>query len=163
NLTVTNRDATAVRCAYLTNGAVLIGFTLTNGGTWRLDPPPGLYDELFSGAGVWCESMNSWLSNCVLTGNGNNAADRGGGAYKGTLANCKFIGNKAEHGGAAYQARLNDCMINDNSAESEGGGVCESIANHCTFTGNWGAGGGGACYSTLDNCTFTGNMADYGG
>ena len=63
----------AVRCAYLTNNAILIGFALTNGATRNT----GGFNEQ-GGAGVWCESTNSYVMNCRLVTN--NAATVGGSA-----------------------------------------------------------------------------------
>ena len=63
----TNGDG-AIRCVYLTNGASLTGFTLTNGATDR--------NSWRSGGGVWCESTGAVVTNCTLTGN-----SAGGGAY----------------------------------------------------------------------------------
>ena len=57
------------QCVYLTDGASLTGFTLTNG----------------TGGGVQCSSTNAFLTNCVIVGN---SAPYGGGAYGGTLYNC---------------------------------------------------------------------------
>ena len=57
----------AVRCVYMTNNAILAGFTLTNGGTidsTALDPTHDC-----NGGGAWCESTNSILLNCVLAVN----------------------------------------------------------------------------------------------
>src|SRR3989442_32746 len=71
----------ATRCVYLTNGAALIGFTLTNG-------------VAAAGGGVWCESPSAMVSNCTLVGN--SVAGSGGGAYNGTLNNCTLTGDSAQ-------------------------------------------------------------------
>src|SRR5580765_8403752 len=51
-----NFPSVNVRCVYLTNGAVLSGFTLTNGGT--LIYSSAAEDD---GAGVWCESTTALI------------------------------------------------------------------------------------------------------
>jgi len=104
----------AGRCLYLTNNAVLVGFTLTNGV-----------------GGVYCES-NAVLTNCVLTGN--SASYDGGGAYGGTLNNCTLIGNSAFYGGW-------DCTL---ICFAYGGGASSCTLNNCTLIGNSASGGGGA-------------------
>jgi hypothetical protein len=84
----------AVRCVYATNGAALVGFTLTNGATRTL----GDMAREWSGGGIWCESSVSvTISNCVITGN--TAYYLGGGAYSGALINCTLTGNSASSGG----------------------------------------------------------------
>jgi len=90
----TNGDG-AIRCVYLADGATLSGFTLTNGATRVVGDWP-LYRKS-SGGGVWCESTNALVSNCVLTGN--SASESGGGAYSGTLNHCIVTGNSARLGG----------------------------------------------------------------
>jgi hypothetical protein len=69
-----------VRCAYLTSGASLSGFTLTNGGSISVRGFNG------TGAGVWCSSSDAVVSNCVLVGN--EAETHGSGGYGGTYQNC---------------------------------------------------------------------------
>jgi hypothetical protein len=170
----TNGDG-AIRCVYLADGASLSGFTLTNGATRKSDTDD-FREE--SGGGVWCESTNAAVFNCVVVGN--SADDFGGGAYGGTLNNCTLTGNSAAGwGGGAWGgtlnihsswfrgeasvSTLNNCTLSGNSALA-GGGAAGGILNNCTLTGNSAAGSGGGAYDgTLNNCTLTGNSADNGG
>lgn len=165
----TTNGAQAVRCVYLTNGATLAGFTLTNGATQS----SGNTNMQESGGGVWCESVSAVVSNCVLTGNSD--FTNGGGAYSGTLRSCTLAGNQAFAGGGAYSAALINCRLTGNSANFGGG------AGQCTLTGclvisnsvglKWFAPvysqpdsslGGGAYSSTLNNCIVGSNFADSG-
>jgi hypothetical protein len=136
----------AAPCVYLTNNAVLVGFTLTNGS-----------------GGVYCEDASAVVSNCVLTGN---SSDVGGGAYGGTLNNCTLTGNSAisilyfgGYGGGAYGSTLNNCTLTGNSASlgvksdfTSGGGAAYCMLNNCTLTGDSAVYGGGAYDCTLNNC-----------
>ncbi|HRY50571.1 MAG TPA: choice-of-anchor Q domain-containing protein [Candidatus Paceibacterota bacterium] len=166
----TNGDG-AIRCAYLTNGATLSGFTLTQGATrvWAA----GIGDDELSGGGIWCESY-AIVSNCVLVGN---SADRGGGGVAGpeftsagaaTLTHCTLATNSALFAGGAFGTILEHCTLIGNSASS-GGGVYLSTLNNCTLTANSAAGGpygsgGGAAQSILNNCTLARNSAErFGG
>ncbi len=154
----------AVRCAYLTNGAWLIGFTLADGATMGSE---GAAEER-RGAGVWCEPKGAVLTNCILIGN---AAYRdGGGTYRGTLYNCGLAQNIGASGAGARLADLWRCMIVSNraisrdSGDASGGGASGGMLWHCTLWGNSAAAGGnrygGATfYSTLFNCTVISNTA----
>ena len=75
----------AVRCIYLTNGATLVGVTLTKGAT--RSSGDWTYEQ--SGGGAWCESTSADLSNCVLVAN--SASTRCGGIWRGTLNHCKLF------------------------------------------------------------------------
>jgi hypothetical protein len=105
---VSTNGPDAVRCAWLTNGAVLNGFTLQNGATWNT----GDDSALQSGGGVWCASTNALVSNCLLS---NNFASYGGGGIGfGTLNNSLVVMNVAAYGGGAYNATLNNCTVQNN-------------------------------------------------
>jgi PKD repeat protein len=145
----------AIRCVYLTGGAVMKGFTLTNGGTWSADMRNGV------GGGVFCQGWEASVENCVLTGN---SAGAGGGAHSGTLINCVLRANTAgEGGGGAAGSRLINCRIENNRARY-GGGTWQSFAKGCVLSNNSAEhGGGGADRGTLDNCIITGNSALSGG
>ena len=143
--------ANADRCAYVGDGAVLIGFTLTGGVV------PG-FDY---GGGVSCTSYGV-VTNCALT---DNSTLFGGGASGGSLYNCTLTGNQASRGGGAYDVKLYRCTLSTNTAERTGGGALGSTLNNCTLSGNNGGnvGGGGAYDSTLYSCILTGNWGQDGG
>ncbi len=175
----------AVRCAYLTFGATLSGFTLTHGATRAA----GSVDQEQSGGGVWCAAVPQGLpiclvSNCVLTGNSayangggansgtldtclvtNNSANDGGGTYSTTLKNCTLVGNQAAHlGGGANAGTLTGCTLTGNRAGQSGGGAYSATITNSVITSNAsGTYGGGADSATLTNCTLTGNSALNGG
>lgn len=155
-------DDTAVRCAYLTNNASLVGFTLVNGAT-RVGGDITLEG---SGGGVWCESTNASVSNCVLVGN--ISFGSGGGAYGGTIIGCTFSNNSSTYGygGGAASCTLNSCTISGNRANNsyEGGGVAYSTLNNCAILANVAnRGGGGAMSCTLNSCILAGNTGAWGG
>lgn len=153
------QDEGAIRCAYLVDGAVLAGFTLISGTTLSW-PANQLQDQ--SGAGVWCESANSVVSNCILVGN--SAAYAGGGAYGGSLRGCAIVGNAAgSAGGGAYGSMLENCEVSTNIAGERGGGTAASMLGHCNVTGNRASTGGGAFFGMLKDCTIEANQAGSGG
>ena len=84
------RGDNAVRCAYLANGAMLCGFTLSNGCTRT----SGDYSKDMNGGGVY--AANAVVSNCLITGN--SASYGGGGTYGGTVNNCIVYYNSANSG-----------------------------------------------------------------
>ena len=152
----------AIRCVYLTSGAILSGFTLTNGGTRGFDDS---VTEGRRGGGVWCASSRAILTNCVLIGN--SASWEGGGAYSGTLYNCTLTSNLASgpygHGGGACVSTLYRCAILDCKSGRDGGGAYVCTLLNCTISGNVATFGGGAYISTAYNCILNGNSADMGG
>ncbi len=151
----------ATRCIFLTNGAMLVGFTLTNGHT-RTDDISGSS----RGGGVYCDSygVDGFVSNCVF--NANSAYGMGGGAYYprlgsgtyGTLNNCVFTGNTARNGGGAFTCFLTNCTLTGNTA-TYGGGASSCTLNNCTLTGNTATYGGGTSSCTLNNCIVYFNTA----
>ena len=142
----------AVRCAYLTNGAFLTGFTLTNGGTQvTADASHG------SGGAVWAESTSAVVSNCVITSS--SAYWSGGGAAFATLLNCVVSGNGAS---GVFGCLLTNCVVTRNSGV--GGGARECTLDHCTVSGNYSSSaGGGALYCTLISSDITNNQSTYSG
>jgi hypothetical protein len=145
------------RCVYLGDGAMLVGFTLTNGAT---------YGE---GGGALCASTNATLLNCTLVNN--SAAVSGGGAAYGNLLNCSVLGNWVgvlSQGGGLSGCIASNCLIANNAAGSAGGGATGCVLKHCTLTNNNGSYvnsgyAGGAYLSTLEACTLAGNGAENGG
>ena len=152
------------RCASLTEGASLSGFTLTNG-----------YADKDVGGGVSCTSPNASLTNCLITGS---CAGHGGGANGGSLYNCTLSGNRAEgywvmedfsviynvlgEGGGACSCTVYNCTLRDNTSSDEGGGAARCPLYNCTLAGNSAADGGGAFGCTLYNCILYYNAASGG-
>ena len=122
-------DDTAVRCVYLTNNASLTGFTLSLGGTRSSGDP--LQEQ--SGAGIWCETTNVFVTHCVFTSN--LAANFGGGAYQGTLIDCSFTNNSSAQGGGVYGGVISNSFLLNN-ASGEGGGAALSVLDKCFLGGN---------------------------
>jgi hypothetical protein len=147
-----------VRGAYLADGATLSGFTVSDG--WAYD---GIYP---SGGGVWCETTNAVITNCVLAGNF--ALYAGGGACGGTLNNCVVVSNSSVPngrgfggaGGGAFGSTLNNCLVYGNSGGTNGGGASSCILNNCTLSANNALSAGGASFSTLNNCILYYNSPD---
>ena len=153
-----NDALTDIRCAYLVNGAVLSGFTLTNGTTRAA----GTSDDE-SGGGVWCQSDSAVVTNCILTGN--RAFAYGGAAYQGTFDNCFIVSNSAYSGGGLYACVANDSLLSSNVADHGcGGGACSNILNNCVLQYNRALSiGGGAFRSVMVNCTVVSNTASASG
>lgn len=153
------------RCAYLTNGVTLAGFTLSSG-----EVGFGADYHNFNGGGVYAES-GAVISNCVVSGNSIYTAGDGGGDFGGTLVNCNISGNSVPEGtdvttvgGGAYEATLINCVVFDNSSGGYGGGAHECTLNNCTVAGNYAAVGGGTSFCTVNNSIvcFNSNNQNYG-
>ena len=144
----------AVRCAYLADGAALVGFTLTNGATRRNNSS---YVEM-SGGGAWCQSTNAVLSNCVVVAN--SCYWFGAGVYFGTLLDCEVNTNTnlntclAGGGGSVFSQLVNCRLSGNRTSAGDGGGALSCYLTNCLLTGNYDV---GASKCTLDNCLVTAN------
>ena len=115
-----------IRCAWLTNGALLSGFTLQGGATRAT----GDTTTLQNGGGVWCVSSNAALANCILKEC--TAFYYGGGAYRAALDNCAIITNRAFSGGGVYGGVLRSCTVVSNSA-ARTAGIDYCAATNCVM------------------------------
>lgn len=148
----TNNIPRAVRCVYLQNGAVLSGFTLTNGSAYS-----GFVVGFFyagDGAGVYCQSTNATVTNCVIVNNV--AGGSGGGARSGTLVNCSLIGNSApggSGGGGMKQSTLINCLVRNNFSGYTAGAASGGTLINCTVVSNSAAAyAGSLAGSVVENC-----------
>ena len=143
----------SVRCAYMTNGATLIGFTLTNGSV-RATSYLNLSDL---GGGAYCESTSAVLSNCVII---NCAAYAGGGAQGGTFFHCLITNCVGHIGGGGVQSGILDrCEVIWNTSDYFAGGLYVCQATNCNINYNLGLFGGGAYGGSISQCTVSGNYA----
>jgi len=161
--------------------AALDGFTITAGTDTDTDLP----DELGGGGGIYNDSGNATIRNCLIIGNG--SLYRGGGFYcRGNctvvLIDCTIADNwsKWSGGGLYYHwssnVVLNRCVITGNGAEFQGGGICshgggQLLVSNSLLSGNrgtdptWSAGGalyGSGMKALLNHCTLVGNRAAFG-
>jgi hypothetical protein len=143
-------------CAYLTNGAALIGFCLTNS----------------TQGGIYAASTNVLIANCVIT----HCTGGNGGVISGTLVNCLITNSSGAYESVAsncifaisgeQDCLLNNCVISNNA----GSGAVGGILNNCLITHNSSSAFGGGAYGdavhhvVLNNCTIGYNTAKgYGG
>ena len=103
------------RCVWLGDGAMLSGFTLTNGSTQSTGGANA------SGGGAWCNSTAAILTDCIISGN--TAYLNGGGVFQGTLQSCVISSNAAVAGGGAYNAWLSDSRVTGNRANAAPSGL----------------------------------------
>src|SRR5580704_4012360 len=126
-----------MRCAYLTNGATLSGFTLMHG--YSPDAGGGAAGGTLIGCLLATNSSPNWWTG-------------GGGAGNSTLLNCTLAGNFGGYGGGANGCAMTNCLLTGNSAFN-GGGTSGGTLDHCTLVGNSGQyNAGGANSSTLISC-----------
>ena len=165
--TLTTNGLTAIRCAWITNGAALSGFTLIGGGTRigisSFDAP------VATGGGVYGVSTNATVANCVIATN--TASYAGGGVYQVRLFDCMVIGNRLGNwddfgslgglgGGGAAACDLTGCVVSLNRAETRnGGGTLNCSLQNCAVIGNYCPTlGSGVFGGKLINCTVSQNL-----
>ncbi len=180
---VTTNGPSAVRPVYMSHsGAILIGFTLTNGATAGL---PASRTAVNCGGGIHVSSAN-YVSNCIIAGNvaQSYSGHGGGGAFQGTYYDCKFLNNgfantpSHAYGGGAINATLYNCLIAGNTAQKAAGAYRGSlygciVSNNLATTAGYGsssyseAGGvqgqNAASPVRVYDSLIIGNRADRGG
>lgn len=138
----------AVRAVYLSQGAIMQGFTISNGATFGITSDTG--DSVFERSGGGAFLYNATLSNCIIRANA--AQNYGGGVF------------------ARSNAVMHDLHIENNWTYAYGGGVAwensgmlynSYIVNN--IVSNWDGGGIHARASgTISNCVIHGNSAQRG-
>ena len=118
----------AVRCVKLLSGAIISGFTLTNGFTSCMTGNNG-YQKGPYGGGV----SGGRVEDCIMR---NCIGVRGGGAADAICVRCSFIDNGAAYiGSAANGCTLVNCFFSGNREGSYTALNCDSVRN-CTFLAN---------------------------
>jgi len=163
------------------SNAVLDGFTIMGG----VASDTNLPDDLNGGGGIYNDSGNATVRNCLIIGNG--ADYYGAGFYSRgkctpVLIDCTVANNWTNWagGGVYYHWRsdliMSRCVVTSNGAEFQGGGICgdgggQLLLSNSVIGGNrandstWGRGGGlygSAAKANMNHCTFVGNQAAAG-
>jgi hypothetical protein len=145
-VTIIAGQLSGLRCAWLTNGAALSGFTLRFGGTLS----GGTTTNLHRGGGAWCAGTDASLVNCYFVNC--QAYFEGGGAYGGTLKNCWLWNNFCTGFGLA-----------SDGSRAGGAGAAKSLLNNCSVTYNESRQASGATLGCwLTNCTIAYNDTSSG-
>ena len=166
----TTNGPLATRCLYVTNAAVVSGFTFINGHTISTDSEY----NLLCGGGVCLDGTGGVVSNCTIQ---SCSALFGGGLYwqqGATVVDCTInhcTGTLSV--GGVYGARagvIENCIISSNVASGDCGGLTAqyaSLVKGCTITGNRAMGGdSGGVYlfnSAMNRCTVSDNAASEDG
>jgi hypothetical protein len=159
------RGPAAMRCAYVTNGAEVIGLYFSGGHT----KTSGDASNERSGGGVLLDH-GGMVSNCAIMGN--SAQTWGGGAYcyyGGTVMRCTVYDNAAGAMGGGVRCygggSVIDSVVSGNTAP-RGGGVqvqIRGVVRDCQITRNEAAALGGGAYATdgatYESCTIASNRA----
>ncbi len=150
------------RCAYVNSGAMLDGFTVTNGYASG-------FEQQGYGCGVYISSGGT-VQCCVVQGNigglGYKSSSGGGVYVSGTLQNCVVQGNSASYCGGIYVwgGTVRNCMVLGNwSSSYSGGGVYMGSGKmeNCMIVGNKGNPGVYfASYAIVRNCISFGNAGN---
>ncbi len=123
--------AGAVRCVYLAAGAILEGFSITNGYTKNTTSIDGY------GGGVLMEN-GALIRNCIIADC--QAYHLGGGIYAngGTIQSCLIINNRSAAGwvGGVHNGNLVNCTIVGNHANYDAGGTFGGTLRNCIVWGN---------------------------
>ena len=149
----------AVRCAYLTNGAKIIGFTLTNGhtrndGSWYFNRGGG-------GAFIY----KSFISNSIII---LNSGDRGSGlcCINSEIIDCNVSKNNGTGIFCEQNSKIDGCKVSKNSGI---GIFCyyDNLLINCNIISNYANNYGGVFLDyggIISNCTIFGNTAsNFGG
>ena len=143
----------------MTNGAALIGFTLTNGAT-RAGGTDATNEQSGAGVCAYPPTLSSSLVCCwrLLR------QYPGGGAYR--MARAMQLRHpprrhRFHQRRCFYLANLNNCIVSSNRLVqgSGGGGAAYGVLNNCLITGNTAYSGGGTNYSILNSCVVSNNSA----
>jgi hypothetical protein len=146
----------AVRCAWMTNNAILSGFTLTGGATGAYSSPT---NQSMMGGGVF-GATNASVLNCLIASN--YSSYWGGGAYGVSLDHCILRTNVAsQQGGGTANASIKNSLLQQNYARGNGGGAYLGTLVNCTIVGNSTSSsglGGGVANAYLTNCIVSSNL-----